>query len=144
MTRINCVPVETLTDKHLLAEYKEITRPFNKVIKRVEKYGIDKALNNVNIPEQYVLGSGHESFFFNKLNWLHQRYTQLWCELDSRGFNVCRVKFGNISADLSEALVDTPYWGSWKPTPEDMYLNMARLAKRSNLDNVLEELSSRG
>ena len=68
MTRINIVPVATLTNSHLLAEYKEITRPFNKVLARIEKHGLNNALKGVNIPDRYVLGTGHESFFFDKLS----------------------------------------------------------------------------
>ena len=37
MTRINVVDVKTLHFKHLLAEYKEITRPFKKVRNRQKK-----------------------------------------------------------------------------------------------------------
>ena len=84
MIRINVVPVETLTDKHLLAEYKEITRPFNKVIKRIE----NGTINDVVIPPKYCLGKSHETFFFDKLGWLYQRYNDLHTELDSRGVNL--------------------------------------------------------
>ena len=31
MTRINCVPVEELTDKHLGAEYRELPRLFGQI-----------------------------------------------------------------------------------------------------------------
>lgn len=138
MTRINVVPVECLTDKHLLAEYKEITRPFNKVIKRIEKGTMSK----VTIPNNYCLGKGHETFFFNKLRWLHDRYLDIYKELKySRGFNINDTVFTNIYNDLENKLSDTGYWNNYEPTPEDMYLNMARLAKRSNLNNVLEELN---
>lgn len=37
MTRINVVDVKTLHFKHLLAEYKEITRPLKKVRNRQKK-----------------------------------------------------------------------------------------------------------
>ena len=55
MTRINVVPVEVLSDKHLIAEYKEITRPFKKVVNAVEK---GKTINDFNIQDKYVLGKG--------------------------------------------------------------------------------------
>lgn len=136
MTRINVVPVECLTDKHCLAEYKEITRPFNKVIKRIS----NGTMSNVKIPKKYVLGTGHETFFFDKLLWLYKRYYQLRNELLNRNFNIDVDKFDEIAKTISMELRHTRYWGTWYPTPEDMYLNMARLAKRSNLDNVLNEL----
>jgi len=37
MTRINCVPVETLHQKHLVAEYKELPRTFNLVRKAIQR-----------------------------------------------------------------------------------------------------------
>lgn len=138
MTRINCVPAKTLTDKHLLAEYKEITRPFNKVIKRIEAGTID----NVVIPKKYCLGKGHETFFFDKLRWLCQRYVNIFFELTERGFKLDREKFYEIHSSFKDLLTNKKCWNDWEPTPEDMYLNMARLAKRSNLNNVLEELNN--
>ena len=138
MTRINVVPVETLTDKHLLAEYKEITRPFNKVIKRLE----NGTYHSVVIPTKYCLGKGHETFFFDKLGWLYGRYISLYRELISRNVNVNHEKQEEIRSVFYGTLHATKAWGQYTPTPEDMYLNMARLAKRSNIDEVLNELES--
>ena len=140
MTRINCISVTELTDKHLLAEYKEITRPFNKVISRIGKHGVTKALDDVVIPKSYVLGKGHESFFFNKLRWLLIRYQGLQFELIYRGFNVNKIQCKEIQQDFLEVLSKTPYFNDWKPTPEDKYLNMARLVKRSDVELALTEM----
>jgi len=137
MTRINVVPVETLTDKHLLAEYKEITRPFNKVIKRIENGTYKDAV----IPPKYCLGKGHETFFFDKLGWLYQHYNDLHTELDTRGVNLNIDNFIDI-CDTFLNIAHLEVWGDYTPTPEDMYLNMARLAKRSNIETVLNELNS--
>ena len=139
MTRINTIDPSILTDKHLLAEYKEITRPFNKVINRIEKHGINDALTNCKIPERYTLGSGHETFFFNKLEWLYNRYLSLYRELKSRSFNVNSEAFKEISTAFLK-LAPTPYWNSYEPSPEDHYLNMVRICIRSNLDTVNSEL----
>lgn len=136
MTRINVVPVECLTDKHCLAEYKEITRPFNKVIKRINNGTTD----DVTISAKYLLGTGHETFFFDKLYWLYFRYHELRDELIKRGININVKKFDTIACKFYNTLSDHKWWNFYNPTPEDMYLNMARLAKRSNLDNVLNEL----
>ena len=135
MTRINVVPVQTLKNDHLLAEYKEITRPFNKVIKRLEKGKTD-----INIPKSYRLGSGHETFFFDKLKWLYNRYHALRIELIRRGFKIDLEKYDEIRCSFYRQLSSTQFWNDWQPTPEDMYLNMARLCVRSNMDNVLDEI----
>lgn len=107
------------------------------MIKRIE----EGTMNKVNISENYCLGTGHETFFFDKLKWLSERYKSIWQELLNRDFNIDCEKYGSISHTFYSRLKDTPYFNNWYPTPEDMYLNMARLAKRSNLGRVKEELS---
>ena len=136
MTRINVVPVESLNNQHLIAEYKEITRPFNKVISRIAKHGVDKALCNVNIPEKYVLGKGHESFFFNKLEWLWERRYDIYKECCIRGFNIDSDAFYNISDYFLDSIKNTPYWNNYSPTHEDIYVNMTRLVKNHSKNNV--------
>ena len=140
MTRINIIEPSHLTDKHLVAEYKEITRPFNKMITRIAKYGEAKALDNTIISPVYILGTGHESFFFDKLKWLMDRYQELFYEMNRREFNVNKDKFFSIYNDLCDKLEGTAYWNWYYPSQDEMYLNMARLCKRSNLDDVLSEL----
>lgn len=135
MTRINCVPVEVLSDKHILAEYKEITRPFNKVLARIEK----GTMNDVDIPEHYRLGTGHETFFFDKLEYLFIRYQDLCEALLSRGVNIDLEKFDDICTNLQSDLAHTEYWNYWQPRPEDMYLNMARLVKRGGFESAIKE-----
>lgn len=122
MTRINCVPVECLSPKHKLAEYKEITRPFNKVIKRIEQGKPVPTLDG-----GYRLGEGHETFFFDKLRWLHDRRYLLFWSLRNDGVNVDHEKYAVIQISIANRLSKTSYWNDWAPTPEDMYINMARL-----------------
>ncbi|AGN30264.1 DenV endonuclease V [Vibrio phage nt-1] len=138
MTRINCMPVETLSDKHLLAEYKEITRPFSKVEARIA----NDTMTNLKIPEHYVLGTGHETFFFDKLHYLYLRYQDLCEELIHRGVNIDMTKFNDICNWVVTTFEDTAYWNYWVPRPEDMYLNMARLVKRSNFEVAKSEALS--
>lgn len=136
MTRINVVPVELLSNAHLLAEYKEITRPFNKVRNRINKGQIP---SDVKKPNDYALGTGHESFFFDKLQYLHIRYLELYDELITRGYNMNYDNF-NICESMMSGFAETDWYGDYKPTHEAVYLNMARIAKRSNMDIVLCEL----
>jgi deoxyribonuclease (pyrimidine dimer) len=58
MTRVNCIPVRELCDKHLLSEYRELPRVFTWLEKVIEKN------NRPRIPAHYVLGTGHMSFFW--------------------------------------------------------------------------------
>lgn len=139
MTRINVVPVDMLSDKHLLAEYKEITRPFNKVHKRL----LNNSLKLVEIPSEYCLGKGHETFFFDKLEWLYYRYIELAGELLNRKFSLNLDKYSDIRSFILDTFYNTDLWNDYTPTPEAYYLNMARLAKRSNMVKVIEELTSK-
>ena len=81
MTRINVgIPPVELTDKHLLAEHREIKRIPNCITKG--RYNMD------GIPDRFKLGTGHVKFFYNKLLYLKNRYIKLYEECISRGFNV--------------------------------------------------------
>lgn len=136
MTRINVVKVDQLTDKHCLAEFKEITRPFNKVIKRIE----NGTMGDVVIPNDYCLGKGHETFFFNKLSWLYERYCDLFLELLDRGFNMNSVQFEIICSNIKQKLGSTTYWDDFNPSTKDIYLNFARLCRRCDVESVHSEL----
>ena len=84
MTRINVVPTAELTTKHLVAEYREITRlPKNlkQSLNRAKPFSLNE------IPLHYVLGTGHVKFFYNKMLFLQKRYEELVNEMLSRGYN---------------------------------------------------------
>ena len=81
MTRINVgVLPKELSDKHLIAEHREIKRIPNCIAKG--KYNMD------GIPKRFKLGTGHVKFFYNKLLYLKNRYIKLYEECINRGFNV--------------------------------------------------------
>lgn len=115
MTRINCVPVEELHDKHLIAEYRELPRVF-----KLARPDVDK-------PEKYVLGKGHIKFFYDKLHYLYTRQKQLVKEMKDRGFN---PKFDPDYLVTADAC---PYHGlykSWVPDEEAIELNRSRIRER--------------
>ena len=92
MTRINCgVAAEELPDKILLAELREIKRIPNAI--RNGRYSLQ------GIPEEFTLGTGHVKFFYDKLEYLWDRYQSLRIEALNRGFNV---------SDFSEAWNGVP------------------------------------
>ena len=81
MTRINVsIPARELTQRHLIAEHREIKRIPNMVSSGRAKI--------INIPKEFTLGTGHVKFFYNKLKYLKNRYEELYEECISRGFNV--------------------------------------------------------
>jgi len=135
MTRINLVEPHQLTDKHLMAEYHELPRIFTAVSKLEAKF---KTPADVVIPDHYVLATGHMKFFYNKISWLIDRYSNLFQELTARGFKLDRDLYSRI---YDSALDIAPQWrNSYKPRPEDIYLNMVRLCKRSNIPSVTDEI----
>jgi deoxyribonuclease (pyrimidine dimer) len=134
MTRINLVDQSALTNKHLMAEYKELPRIFTAVRKL---YASGKTIADVkDIPSEYVLGAGHCKFFYNKLDWLICRYVMIKNELDSRGYNLDLEKFQKIHLDAIDLILDLEggliedLTIEYNPTPEEIYKNMYRIAVR--------------
>ena len=122
MTRINLVNVTELYDQHLMAEYRELPRLFI-YAKDLQVKG--KRPGGLNIPEHYVLGTGHVKFFVNKLKFLERRFSELVVELKNRGFNIQYT-----SSDIMTEGLD-PYWfGDYVPTVEAIDLNRERINER--------------
>ena len=137
MTRINLVDPAQLTSKHLMAEYRELPRIFTAVLKLQDNFSRPK---DVDIPSEYVLGIGHMKFFYDKISWLELRYRALYKELIERGFNLDINLYRQV---LLSAIDIQPRWrGDYTPLPEEIYLNMIRICKRSNLDSVLKEMEA--
>ena len=124
MTRINCLPVETLLDSHLLAELREITRIPNAILSGKAKIDF-KA-----IPERYTLGKGHCLFFYTKLGYIRARYDQLYKEAKKRGFNVTYkdIDYSQLSPVHQVALMN-----DYIPTKEAQLLNIERICERFDL-----------
>lgn len=140
MTRINLVDPSQLTSKHLMAEYRELPRIFTSVRKLYES---GKTIKDVNIPEQYVLGQGHMKFFYDKLSWLAFRYSCIKIELEHRNYSLDINKFESIRSNAYEFMRGhTEACIEYRPSPEEIYLNMSRLCKRSNIPEVLNEMAS--
>lgn len=139
MTRINLINPSHLTDKHLMVEYRGLPRIFTAVIKLQEQ---GKTPDDVDIPKRYVSGRGHAKFFYNKIGWLRFRYEQIRKELVySRGYDLDESLWRSVSQNSYR--IDSEWNTNYTPSPEEIYLNMARICKRSELDNVLEELKER-
>jgi deoxyribonuclease (pyrimidine dimer) len=122
MTRINVVPVQELSGKHLVAEYREITRLPNNLKKSLNRK--TKPFSVDEIPKEYVLGKGHVKFFYDKMKFLKNRYEQLVQEMLCRGYN---PQF----TDSSLFEVSSRFFNDYKPTTEAIELNRQRIKKRS-------------
>lgn len=116
MTRINSgYPPIKLTDKHLIAEHREIKRIPN---------AISKGRYNLNsIPSKFTLGKGHVSFFYDKLKYLKERYVELYQECKKRGFNV--QNYESCWNGLPASLMN-----DYTPTEEDIKIITERINDR--------------
>lgn len=112
MTRINCIPPAELTDRHLLAEYRELPRVFR------------LARRCPDAPSEYVLGPGHVKFFYDKLLYIYNRAVEIYWECKKRNFRISYEPFSWINFKASSL------WNDWVPTPEAMSLNRNRINKR--------------
>lgn len=122
MTRINAgIPVEELSDKHLLAEHREIKRIPNAVIS-------GKAILK-DIPKTFTLGKGHVKFFYNKLGYLYMRYLDIYNECCKRGFRVTDFSGAFIVEDIE---LRKKVWKAWEPTEEAKQLIRERIKERTN------------
>lgn len=118
MTRINVgIKPSLLTNKHLIAEHREIKRIPNCIVKG--RFNMDGQ------PDKFTLGKGHVKFFYDKCGYLLKRYTGLYNECIKRGFNV---------TDYTEAWDNVPdkMMGSYTPTDHDREIIEERINDRLN------------
>lgn len=85
MTRINLVSPKELTDQHLMREYQELPRIVGLVRKAIHK---GRKPSDFKIASDYILGSGHVTFFYNKLEFLRKRQLSLIAELLVREYKI--------------------------------------------------------
>lgn len=143
MTRINLVPVQELADQHLMAEYRELPRVFGAVRKHTQD---GKRVSDFKISPVYILGTGHVTFFYDKLLYLKLRHEQLVQECIRRGIKIVNTGINDISdlpaefckdfiptesethtsrSRLIEKLIMKPLWYKYTNVSEpDYYLNL--------------------
>ena len=123
MTRINCgILPKDLSNRHLLAEHREIVRIPNVIANGKAKIE--------NIPQDFRLGKGHVKFFYNKIGYLRRRYEDIYKECLARGFDVQNYisAFNRVS--------DKKLLNDYEPTMKDIEIVYERLVEREP-DNFL-------
>ena len=119
MTRINCVSVEELHRKHLVAEYRELPRVY-----ALATAHHDKLESWTSVPAEYTLGAGHVKFFYTRMGFVRERHGQLIQEMFRRGYNPSLITVPGMR-HLAE-----PWHQYWIPTPEALAINRARIKER--------------
>ena len=119
MTRINLINVNELSDQHLIAEYREIT---------MVPAALKRTLNSRNglilkkIPKNFTLNKGHVTFFYNKGQYLCNRYHLLINEMKKRGFNP------NPDREFPvKIFIENNLFHDWKPTIQDLNIIKRRI-----------------
>lgn len=122
MTRINCVPPETISTKQLHGEYTELPHVFGHT-SRMLAAGRTKPVTAV--PKVFTMGTGHVAFFMDKLGYIHRRYHEVSQELIKRGY---KLNPRNLKAEFAH--IPPQYWDEWQPDDEAMLVNQARIDQR--------------
>lgn len=115
MTRVNVVPPQLLLDQHLRAELREIPRV------------VSLARHGAKIPQKYTLGTGHVTFFYDKLGYILRRIIALDIECKHRGFKGLDLAY---LAQITNNVYGSSFNRDWKPSEEDVKLNMSRIVER--------------
>lgn len=122
MTRINVVNPSELSQQHLCAEYREIARLPGNLKAWLNRKSKKPCFSE--IPSQYVLGTGHVKFFFNKMKFLESRFEAIVAEMIRRGYN---PKY----TDSSIFKTSETFYKDYAPTQEAVELNRERIRERT-------------
>lgn len=119
MTRINVgIEPQELCNQHLFAEYREIKRVSNNIIKG--KFSM------VGQPKEFTLGTGHVKWAYDKLLYLKNRNDQLYQECLKRG-----IKATDYSQSYIEAMRLHPELANdYVPTERDRKIIRERINER--------------
>ena len=120
MTRINVLPVEELTDQHLMAEYREIFMIGSALQKSLSSPNWDKN----RIPKELTLGTGHVMFFYDKGKYLFKRYDKIREELKKRNFNLDKHRH------FKTYQFPVEYFNDWEPSDRDYSILRERIEER--------------
>lgn len=112
MTRINCIPVQELSWRHLFAEFRELPRL--------------RHLQPRQSTGNYKLGKGHVLFFLDKGLYLEKRHKQLFDELIRRKYDFITI------IPVLELTWDKGYMNDWIPSDDEMEINRERIKERSS------------
>ena len=122
MTRINLVPVTELMDQHLIAEYREITMVSAVLQKTIKS---KQGLQLTNIPKSFTLNKGHVTFFYNKGEYLFNRYSQLVKEMKNRGFQPNKERIFP-----KKIFIENGLFNNWIPSENDLKIIRKRIEEK--------------
>lgn len=115
MTRINLIPVEELSDQHLIAEFRELPKC------------IKQSIDTSNAPQKYCFGKYHIKWAKHHSMFLLHRYQKLYDEMKFRDF-----KTNYDPSSLASFLEQIPKKDllEYYPDEEDIRLSWGRIMFR--------------
>jgi deoxyribonuclease (pyrimidine dimer) len=123
MTRINSdLDPKILKRMHLIAEIREITMVPAALKRSLRTRKSEDILKG--IPKKFTLNKGHVSFFFDKQQFLINRFDKLADEMEYRGYNPDRSRKEAFSGFPNE------FYNNWSSTQEDDELVLERINLR--------------
>lgn len=114
MTRINLIPVEELSDQHLLAEYRELPR--------MAKFAGKTVQRKEDIPVTFTLNKGHMTFFLDKAEFLEDRHAEIVEECLRRGINLTDPKPFTMPRVFEQS--------DWTPSEEEIEVSRERIREK--------------
>jgi len=123
MTRINAdIDPKLLKRMHLLAELREITMIPAALSRSLMTSS--KLIVLSRIPKKFTLNTGHVKFFYNKLEFLKNRFDRLADEMERRGYNPDRNRRTSFDgfADI--------FYNDWQSSDQDDDIVHERIALR--------------
>lgn len=119
--RINIIPPKILMDQHLVAEYREIKMLPKAFLRSFHsKHGID----NNRISDKYTLNKGHGFFFYNKIQYIIDRFELLKDEMIDRGFACNFTELPVLDK------IPLHYKNNYTPSLEEQCVNIERILTR--------------
>lgn len=123
MTRINAdIDPALLQRRHLVAELREIAMvpaSLKRSLRTLSPESIEKR-----IPKEFTLNSGHVLFFYDKMEFLRQRFKRLCEEMENRGY------YPDWSREVVFNGFDDRWCNEWQATEEDNKIVWDRIGQR--------------
>lgn len=120
MTRINSdLDPRLLKRMHLVAELREITMVPASLRRSLRTKTKEAVLKSV--PANFTLNKGHVTFFYNKLNFLRDRFEGLINEMWRRGYTPDATRIQAFNG------FDEEFYGDWTATEADNAIVQERI-----------------
>jgi hypothetical protein len=123
MTRVNVVPPKELCNQHLMAEYREMPRLLKNLKSSLNRKSSPFSMSEIS--NEYILGSGHVKFFFDKFQFLYIRHKIITKELLLRNYNLSMPNLSDVFLE-----VDKKWFNNYEPDANALRLNRERIKIR--------------